>query len=690
MNEFDQICQQALQLSGDERDAYLKSLEDDVRKQVEEILAAHSAAERDAFLATRKPAENESHSDKAASPASDSPAADGNLLFGVLAWQSGVVTESQLLATMRAWTFAKSKSIGEILVEQSILTESQCAKLDQMVASYLGLHRNNASQALASLSSVPGVANSLRHQISDDEVQASLAHFDRTVISDSTSGADELASTLVRPVSTGESRYQIIKLHDRGGLGEVFVAKDQELNREVALKEIQSQFADHSDSRNRFMLEAEVTGGLEHPGIVPVYGLGQYEDGRPYYAMRFIKGDSLKDAITAFHSSKELSASERSLQLRKLLGRFIDVCQAISYAHSRGVLHRDLKPGNIMLGKYGETLVVDWGLAKVAGRDESTKTNEEQTLQPTSGSGVTPTLAGSAIGTPAYMPPEQAAGRLDELGPASDVYSLGATLYHLLTGVAPFHGRNQVAVLTAVQDGDFKPPRAIDDSIPKPLEAVCLQAMAVEPPSRYESPQSLAEDVERFLADEPVSAMVEPLRVKTRRWISKHRVLCSTAAASLLLSLIGVGVFFKLANDRAEQDARRAERDAQEQKQIAAKQTELTNSANDAREETEATLARSNYFLAVARWDANRAKEANDFLDKVPPKHRHFEWRLAKRQFRGSDWTCYGHTSYVRSVSFSPDGTRIASGSFRQFDQVMGCVDGRGTQDTQGTHKACH
>src|SRR5207237_5705028 len=136
--------------------------------------------------------------------------------------------------------------------------------------------------------------------------------------------------------------------------GKVSVAHDEELHREVALKEIKDRHADDLESRSRFVLEAEITGGLEHPGIVPVYGLGQYADGRPFYAMRFIRGDSLKEAIERFHNpqAKRRPAGERALELRKLLGRFVDVCEAIAYAHSRGVLHRDLKPGNVMLGKY--------------------------------------------------------------------------------------------------------------------------------------------------------------------------------------------------------------------------------------------------------------------------------------------------------------------------------------------------
>ncbi len=148
------------------------------------------------------------------------------------------------------------------------------------------------------------------------------------------------------------------------------MAQDEELHREVALKEILERHVHNTENRLRFLLEAEVTGGLEHPGIVPVYGLGQYEDGRPYYAMRFIRGESLKRAINQFHLAEQSNRDpgERALSLRRLLTHFVVVCEAMAYAHSRGVLHRDLKPANVMLGRYGETLVVDWGLAKPLGR----------------------------------------------------------------------------------------------------------------------------------------------------------------------------------------------------------------------------------------------------------------------------------------------------------------------------------
>ena len=174
-------------------------------------------------------------------------------------------------------------------------------------------------------------------------------------------------------------------------------------------------------SRTRFVLEAEITGGLEHPGIVPVYGLGSYGDGRPYYAMRFIRGDSLKDAIASFHADESLKADPgtRSLALRKLLRRFVDVCNAIDYAHTRGVLHRDIKPANVIVGKHGETLVVDWGMAKAVGKTEPHSASDERTMVLTSVSAGAETLPGSLVGTPAYMSPEQAAGDLDRVGPGA-------------------------------------------------------------------------------------------------------------------------------------------------------------------------------------------------------------------------------------------------------------------------------
>ena len=461
-----------------------------------------------------------------------------DLLFGLLALQTGLISQAALVAAFHAWTQDKARPMAAILAAQGALDESHKALIAGLVAAHLKIHGDDPERSLAAL----GAGNSTREglaRIGDPDLDRSLAHVGPPPADDGDGGPVRTLTLADSSTSAGQ-RFRVVRNHARGGLGEVFVAIDAEFNREVALKEIQLAHAHDPASRSRFVLEAEITGGLEHPGIVPVYGLGSYADGRPFYAMRFIRGDSLKEAIAAFHADERLrrDSGGRSLVLRKLLRRFTDVCNAIEYAHGRGVLHRDLKPGNVMVGRYGETLVVDWGLAKVQGQTEP-GASEERTLVPASG-GSSETLPGSAVGTPAYMSPEQAAGDLGRLGPRSDVYSLGATLYTLLTGRPPFEGGDVGAVLRSVQRGEFPRPRAIDPMLDPALEAVCLKAMAVDPGDRYGSPRALAEDVERWTADQPVTAWREPAWRRAGRWAKRNRVAVTGAAAALLAGLVGL------------------------------------------------------------------------------------------------------------------------------------------------------
>jgi eukaryotic-like serine/threonine-protein kinase len=474
---------------------------------------------------------------------------DRNLLFGILAVQMDFISRDALIAAMNAWVLDKNKPLGAILVDQETLEPGRRMLLEALVDEHLKAHGDDAEKSLAAIGSVVSVRSDLE-QIADTGVQATLAFLPspsgRGVGSETKEHGTPTGSYVGTSTSSG-LRFRILRPHKKGGLGEVFVAHDEELHREVALKEIQDRHAYNEESRSRFLLEAEITGGLEHPCIVPVYGLGQYVDGRPFYAMRFIRGDSLLEAIKRYHNPSEPerqrgTESDRTLDLRQLLKRFTDVCQAIQYAHDRGILHRDLKPGNIMLGKYGETLVVDWGLAKTIGRAEPrerTSIHDEPTLHPEAASGVTPTMFGSALGTPQYMSPEQAAGRVDLLGPASDVYSLGATLYCLLTGKAPVEGRDAAIVMQKVQQADFPRPRQIKPDTDAALEAICLKSMALDAADRYATPRALADDIDHWLADKPVSAYAEPFAVRARRWMRQHRTFVSSTVAVVLVGTVG-------------------------------------------------------------------------------------------------------------------------------------------------------
>jgi tetratricopeptide (TPR) repeat protein/tRNA A-37 threonylcarbamoyl transferase component Bud32 len=352
-------------------------------------------------------------------------------------------------------------------------------------------------------------------------------------------------------------RFAIHGLHAKGGLGEVYTARDTELNRDVALKQIQARFADDPGSRRRFLSEAEITARLDHPGVVPVFGLVADGFGRPCYAMRFIRGESLKDEIDRYHGAERVPRSAergtqapRSVAFRQLLQRFISVCQAIAYAHTRGVIHRDIKPHNVMVGTFGETLVVDWGLAKVVG--DATPERPSGVIKPPAADPDATeelTTMGTAVGTPAYMPPEQAAGQIDKFGPPSDIYSLGATLYCLLTGKAPFAGKTPEEIVAKVIKGEFPRPRELKPEVPKPLEAVALKAMALHQEDRYPDALALAADVERWLSDEPVHCYRDPLAARVGRWARRHPARVAATVSLLIAGFVGVAAGLWLVNE---------------------------------------------------------------------------------------------------------------------------------------------
>jgi eukaryotic-like serine/threonine-protein kinase len=466
--------------------------------------------------------------------------ADRHLLFGLLALQTGLIQQAQLVAAFHLWTCDKSRTLADCLVALGHLNAAQRAAVEVLAAVHVEGYGGDVERSLAAVPAGKPTCDGLAG-LGDPEIEGTIgrvrsAHLQRPADEDD---PNRTASISVGSATSDGQRFRILRPHARGGLGAVFVAFDCELHREVALKQIDEKHVDDPFSRERFIAEAEITGGLEHPGVVPVYGLGADDHGRPYYAMRFIKGDSLKAAIVQFHADQSLKhdPGRRSLELRTLLRRFTDVCNAADYAHSRGVIHRDLKPSNIIMGKHGETLVVDWGLAKSVGRAD--RSIGEQTIAP-SKSGSSETQPGSALGTPAYMSPEQARGELDRLGPRSDVYSLGATLYCLLTGKPPFAADDIGSVLVAVEQGQFPRPSQLEPALDTALEAICLKAMAAVPEDRYPTPRALADDLDRWMADEPVSAWREPFSRRARRWARRNRTAMTAVAAALLAGVFGL------------------------------------------------------------------------------------------------------------------------------------------------------
>ncbi len=460
--------------------------------------------------------------------------ADRNLLVGILALQLNFVTRDQLVEGMHAWVLDKGKPLGEVFVARGAMDAEQFKLLSALVDKHIEKNHGDIQKSFQQLSSVDPEVTLMLASIEDADVDATVQYIPCRQTNGDRSRTDR-----------SRSRFRIIRPHAKGGLGEVYVAEDTELSRTVALKEIQERFADDTDRRERFLREAEITGRLEHPGIVPVYGLGTYDNGRPFYAMKFVKGDSLKDAIDKFHAdpstmkAKSLMQGEVGIRFRELLGRFIDVCNAVHYAHSRGVLHRDLKPGNIMIGEYGETLVVDWGLAKILG-EQLSPDSDRTALEPASGSGATPTIHGIAIGTPAYMSPEQAMGKVNELASTSDVYSLGGTLYYLLCGRVPYNDHNAEALLNSMRVNGFPKPSSHTRSVPKALEAVCEKAMSFTASERYSSPLLLATEIQTFLADESIEAYAEPLTSRARRWIRHHPGFASTVFTCSSLGLLAL------------------------------------------------------------------------------------------------------------------------------------------------------
>ena len=452
------------------------------------------------------------------------------LLLAAKAVEQHLITPQDLARAVARWTEDTSSSLLSSIEEESTLTDESRDELRKL---FHELQDQSPSQVAESIQdSFFGVLNDALGDVEIDRLQATVTKYQKT-------------DSIPLPMISENDRFRIISEHARGGLGEVLLAKDLQLNRRVALKRIRDKWAAQDSARIRFQQEAEITGRLEHPGVVPVYALGQREDGEIYYAMRFIRGDSLEQAADRYHAARTGAVSLRSAEFRDLLQRFVDVCNTISYAHSRGIMHRDLKPANIMLGNFGETLVVDWGLAKPIGStEESTMPDygESQIISDV-GSGSAPTQVGSAVGTPQFMSPEQATGRLERMGSHTDVFGLGATLYYVLTGKPPQPGDSLADILDRVEHGEFSKPSEVVPSVPGPLESICLKAMERNPSGRYETAAALAVDVGNAVVGQRVSSHRERGFELLKRWALENKFLAQLVAMVVLLFVVGASAW---------------------------------------------------------------------------------------------------------------------------------------------------
>jgi eukaryotic-like serine/threonine-protein kinase len=442
--------------------------------------------------------------------------------------------------------------------------------------------------------------------------------------------------------------YEVIEEIARGGMGVVFKARQVSLNRVVALKMILAGHLASAADVQRFRTEAEACAHMDHPHIVPIFDVGEHR-GQLYFSMKFLEGGSLAQALC--NGRWPVGSKEDQRRSAQLLAT---VTRAVKYAHERGVLHRDLKPGNILFDSHGRPHVCDFGLAK----------HVQEAADGDQGRGASLTQSGALVGTPSYMAPEQTVSPRG-LTIAADIYSLGAILYELLTGKPPFRADTPLETMRQVKDIDAKRPRALNPTVDRDLETITLKCLEKDRRRRYSSAAALAEDLERWLAGEPIRA--RPVGASERAWKWARR---RPAAAALFVLLAGS---FLLSLGAVIWNWQAAE----------AAQREATARAN-AEAEAKRKLAVSLYFrnIALARFELAETNvgRANLLLDQCDRDLRGWEWHFLNRQCHADLMTLRTHAASVVSLAFSADGQRLASVSSNYQVRIRG--DGRGNQKT--------
>lgn len=467
------------------------------------------------------------------------PSADRNFLFALIAYQNGYITMEQFFLAAQAWNKNPHADIADILVEQKFVEEVERFNIDGIVEDRL--------RRLGSLE------NSLSFMIENGSLpegeplpeawQKKLEEVTKVNLESITAQSKKPGS------SPSIHRYVFRRAIGEGGQGIVWEVDDTELGRRIALKKVHPKHANSPLHNGMLIEESRNTGRLDHAGIVPIYDLGQDDQGNPFFTMQLVRGEKLADRVRAIRY-ESIGRDEFLAQVRPLLRHLIAACNTLQYAYDKfKVIHRDLKPENIMVNRYGETVVMDWGMGKAVEDASQLDDASSMLFVPVSGSGsgTERTQVGSVKGTLGYLSPEQAQAMNNNLDNRTDIYGLGATLYRILTGTVPHSGHNLQETLSRAKLNQFITPRQRNSKIPKELEAICLKAMATSPEDRYQKATDMGQDLENWITGDPISVLPDTALKKAERWLRRHArgviasmLLLTLTSAALLWSVVWV------------------------------------------------------------------------------------------------------------------------------------------------------
>lgn len=564
---------------------------------------------------------------------------ESDFIFCLQAVQIGLVESRVLIDAGLSWSRGEVKDLRGEVIRRAHLSHEDIDLLDKTVECILRKHDGDIKRSLHSFGEARRVFESIGGALSSGDGQEPPK-------GPSSQGENKLLDEVNAQHITEETpgRYTIRYEHGRGGIGKVFVAFDEHVGRDIAVKELLLEPSKGTpgtpvrltaEAAARFLREARITGQLEHPSIVPVYEIGRHTNGKLYYTMKMVRGKTLLDSI---HECSSLS------ERLKLLPHFVNLCNAIAYAHSRGVLHRDIKPQNVMIGEFGETVVLDWGLAKLKGTlgVEDTRFKKEMALMKDAAAGKS--IDGEAIGTPEYMPPEQAWGELEQIDERSDVYSLGAVLYTLLAGKPPFEGNSPFEVIGQVQkysEGQqvFPPIHSGEDAVPHELSAIAEKALAPRKEKRYSSAKELVREIEAYSQGKRVAAYQYRSWEILKLFITRHKA-ATAAAAAVLGTILLAGILISLAYQEAVKNERAAKKNLAEA---------FIKEARSAENNLQRANAAAYFAAARKNWDR---------LDA------HVGVIENEDQAVFPDLRIKGHKTRVSSLAFSPDSRTLASGGY--------------------------